>query len=511
MSTALPGPHGAATLAGALLEALDRRGDALAIGGPEPVRARDLAAMIRRLSDSLDAAGVGKGEPVALLARGGVGTLAALLALRHVGAVAVLPDPHAAPDVTLARLSSAGVRMVWASPEAVLAAGPARVLARRRGLHLPARGDLARLGTVAALGTAIPGLSRGLKRIQLSPANSSLTRDGDAVVVPTSGTTGAPRSVVHTDASLRAAAAGIGALAELDEGALAVCGTFFAIVPALLAGATIEFPAPAGAARAEQLHRAAFVYLTPPELRDVLVAGARFDRARVFAGSAPVSHRLLAEIRARGASAAFGVYAMTEIIPVAAVEAEEKVAWVRDNAGDLLGRCLPGVQVRIGAGSQIELRGPSMAHRYLGGQPLTWVETGDLGWIDPDAGLVLVGRAKEMILRRAENIYPGLYEPRLHVSGVRVAVLVGVSDDDGDEMLAVVAEPEEGADLSRVGAALREVYRNMGEHRPDLTVLSAVPLAGRSRKPDRVAASALARAAADGSPPEGAVVFGAGR
>ncbi len=104
-----------------------------------------------------------------------------------------------------------------------------------------------------------------------------------------------------------------------------------------------------------------------------------------------------------------------------------------------------------------------------------------------------------MILRGAENIYPGLYEPALHVPGVQLALLVGVPDGDGDERVAAVVELEPGADPGRVRTALDVPLARMGAARPDAVLFAPVPLAGRSRKPDRRAAAELA-AASEGRP-----------
>ena len=69
------------------------------------------------------------------------------------------------------------------------------------------------------------------------------------------------------------------------------------------------------------------------------------------------------------------------------------------------------------------------ADRYLGSPPLSHVDTGDAAFVDSER-IVLAGRVKDMILRGAENVYPGLYEPALHVPGVDLAVLVGVPAGD---------------------------------------------------------------------------------
>lgn len=104
---------------------------------------------------------------------------------------------------------------------------------------------------------------------------------------------------------------------------------------------------------------------------------------------------------------------------------------------------------------------------------------------------MLAGRCKDMVLRRAENIYPGLYEPALHLPDVELAVLVGVPAGDGDERLVALVQPLPGADRRRLRTALEIPLARMGSARPDAVLFADIPLAGRSRKPDRAAASRL--------------------
>jgi acyl-CoA synthetase (AMP-forming)/AMP-acid ligase II len=144
------------------------------------------------------------------------------------------------------------------------------------------------------------------------------------------------------------------------------------------------------------------------------------------------------------------------------------------------------------------LSGPAACDRYLGERPHEWVATGDVARLETGADhsrVVLAGRCKDMILREAQNIYPGLYEPALHVRGVSLAVLVGVPAADGDERLGAVVELDPGADRHQVLAALRARSDRMGAGRPDLILFAGVPLSGRSRKPDRQAAARLIAAA----------------
>jgi acyl-CoA synthetase (AMP-forming)/AMP-acid ligase II len=213
----------------------------------------------------------------------------------------------------------------------------------------------------------------------------------------------------------------------------------------------------------------------------------------VFAGSAPVSADLLQRVVTSGADQAWGVYALTELFPAAAVESRAKAA--HEGEGDLVGALLPGVTATAaGAGvAELHLSGPSMAPRYLGALPHVSVATGDLVVtpLDPSR-VVLAGRCKDMVLRGAENHYPGLHEPALHVEGVEVALLVGVPAADGDERLVAVVQPRAGVGEREVRHALRLPLQRMGGARPDAVVVADVPLSGRSRKPDRAAAAVLA-------------------
>jgi olefin beta-lactone synthetase len=63
---------------------------------------------------------------------------------------------------------------------------------------------------------------------------------------------------------------------------------------------------------------------------------------------------------------------------------------------------------------------------------------------------------------------------------------------DGDERLVAVVQPQPGVAARAVRMALAEPLRRMGSARPDAVLLAEVPLARRSRKPDRAAAAAFA-------------------
>ncbi|WP_406112946.1 class I adenylate-forming enzyme family protein [Kitasatospora purpeofusca] len=456
------------------------------------IRRGELAALADTYAVALNARGLGEDTTLGLALRPGPRALAVMLAAHRLGLRIAVLDPTAGPDVLTARLALARPDLVLADAAAQAVAGWARPLARRADLALP---RLEVLGPVATLGRRLPGCAPRLRvgrfgaSVPSIPGSDAPARDTDAVIVFTSGTTARPRAVVHSRGGLAAGLRTVGELVDPRPGSVVLGGTFFVLVPALSAGAAVALPAREPAALARQLSRLtpAHTYLTPPQLRAALGTGARFT-GRVWTGSAPADATLLRRVKQAGAEQAWGVYALTELFPAAAVEEAEKSAFT--GPGDLVGAPLPGVRTALAPDGELLLGGPGARHRYLGEEPDPWVRTGDLGTLDPDGRIVLGGRLKDMVLRRAENIYPGLYEPSLHLPGVELAVLVGVPDGDGDERLVALVQPSPGTDPRQLRAALAGPLARMGSARPDAVLFGRVPLAGRSRKPDRAAASA---------------------
>ncbi|MFJ3583057.1 class I adenylate-forming enzyme family protein [Streptomyces sp. NPDC090127] len=450
----------------------------------------ELADLADRYAGALHARGLRRGDTAGVAVRPGPRALAVLLAVHRLGLRAAVLDPGAGPDVLRARLALARPDIVLADAAAQAVAGWARPLARRARLALP---DLAELGgPVATVGRRLPGCAPALEAARGAAAlPRPVDEDGDAVIVFTSGTTSRPRAVVHTRSSLAAGMATVTGLVRPEPGRPVLGGTFFVLVPSLANGAPVALPARSPRVLARQLRRLdpQATYLTPPQLRAALAADARFG-GRVWTGSAPASAELLTRVRRAGAAEAWGVYALTELFPAAAVEQAEKAAFTGD--GDLVGAPLPGVTARPGHDGELLLSGPAARHRHLGEEPEPWVRTGDRGRLDGDGRIVLAGRCKDMVLRRAENIYPGLYEPALHVPGVELALLVGVPAGDGDERLVAVVQPRHEADPAEVRAALAGPLHRMGTARPDALLLADIPLSGRSLKPDRTATARLA-------------------
>lgn len=131
----------------------------------------------------------------------------------------------------------------------------------------------------------------------------------------------------------------------------------------------------------------------------------------------------------------------------------EGVATVRRHA--VLGEPIPGMQVRIRPVAdaheevsqrevgEVEIRGTSMMSGYLGQAALApgeWFPTGDLGYLT-DAGLVVCGRAKEIISIAGRNVFPTEIERvAAEVRGVREGAVVAVGTDGIRQGLVIAAE-----------------------------------------------------------------------
>ena len=183
-----------------------------------------------------------------------------------------------------------------------------------------------------------------------------------------------------------------------------------------------------------------------PAMVELIVGSPRFGTADlgslavVNVGSAPIATATLRRFGAGlpGAEVLCG-YGMTEFGAVTAVP-------LGDGGRHLgsVGLPLPGVEVRIvdaggaplppGAVGRVTIGGTRRARSYLGddeGTEQTWVDgwlvSGDLGHLDTDGHLWIVGREKEIIIRGGHNVVPGEVEAALFEHpAVAEAVVAGV-------------------------------------------------------------------------------------
>jgi acyl-CoA synthetase (AMP-forming)/AMP-acid ligase II len=509
-------PTGSDMLADVLASADARPGEPALTFGRATLSYGELARRIRAVSAGLRAEGMAVGDRVLFSVRPGPDAVVLALGIVDAGGTVVFADPGAGEALFRARAELAAPR--WVAAEALLylaSSGPLRPLARRRGLELAPYARLVPEARHIYAGSRLPGVPRNAlsltrwlssrpgRRIETTP------RDADAAAQPaliifTSGTTGAPKAVVHSRASLGAGLADFAAEVGIRPGQRVLTDQLMVGVPALIAGAHWTMP-PFGlnpGARPEQylahLPDTELLFAVPAAFDAILRAlddDPRLTPRRldtIVLGGAPVLRPLLARAVARFPGARIRtVYGMTEILPVAIADGVAKLD-TPVGSGDEAGRLVSSVRARIVDG-ELMLAGPGLALGFLGDlprHPLTEVATGDLARIDGDH-LTLLGRRKDMFIRGTQNVYPGLYEPIIAgLPGVADVAMVGVPDEIGDDRIVLALVPDRGRDPDRV---VREVTRALpglidAGVLPDAVVAVAdLPRSGRGRKLDRAA------------------------
>lgn len=500
----------------ALLDNLDRfgreRAGSIAVAETfgRSVTFGELAGQVDAVASNLVEAGFAKGERALLLVRPGVDAIVCILAIMRAGGIVVAADIAMGQEAFASRVGLAAPTWVFAESLflAVQRLPIARRLLRARGVEIPESTSLAG-ANVVRVGPPIPGLSTrltlsGLRRSRPRPRPDAwLDPASDAAIIFTSGTTALPKGVVHTQASLEAMLRMVVDLVAADDSDVFYGTVLQVIAPALFRGCTLVMPrAPTAATTVADLRRyGVTLWSGPPAELEPTVRYCTEQHLTlpsslraIVLGSAPVHAPFLLRLAGvtASATAVTAVYGLTEILPVAKITQQEKIAW--HGEGDPIGRPLPGVTVRVAGDGELLAAGPNLFHRYLDGPPLTEASTGDLARIEADGTIVLRGRKKDMIIRGIYNVYPGMVEPTiLRIPGVRDCCLVGVYDHEAadEKIVLVVEKADERPD--RDFRAFLEKHLLSGPFSidqyamPDEILFATIPRSGRSSKVDRAA------------------------
>jgi acyl transferase domain-containing protein/acyl-CoA synthetase (AMP-forming)/AMP-acid ligase II len=297
--------------------------------------------------------------------------------------------------------------------------------------------------------------------------------DGDlAQIAYTSGTTGTPKGVVYTHATLTARLRYLGA--QQSRGAPGAPMTFLSVLPMghafgmillfnrlVLKTKIVCLPEFDPRAVLETIAREKIEYMPlVPAMAEALLASAELGKhdlsslRSIAVGGAPVSVGLADRLEATFKFRPTVGYGMTELPGITFNTGVAKPGSV--------GRLIPGVQARIldaegqelppGQVGQIVLKAPWMSGVYYrqSADASTkvqegWLHTGDLGYFDADKDLFIVGRSKEIIIQAGNNVYPHeVAEVVQRLAGVRECAVVGVPNEFlGEEVVACVVRSGE--------------------------------------------------------------------
>jgi long-chain acyl-CoA synthetase len=389
------------------------------------------------LAAGLAEAGIGRGMPVGVMLRSSFDFPLACLALWHLAAVLVPFDPGAPSDDQTARESIIDLPFVLADFEFRPARSGTRVL---------------RLDAIARPGAAPPGSGPG--------------PDDECTFMFTSGTTGRPKALVHTHASMyEMVRRGIEQAHTVIRGDVVLAttplqlgiGLIDFVATPLVAGATTVLVQPFSARLALEaaLEHGVTSMVSVPAVIKLLAAlpesGGRPNFRRVTVGTAWLEADVYERFHARYGVRPARAYGMSEIGRIATTGTREESAF-RPTAG------WPLVELRVlddrgddvpkGETGEVAVRGPSLCRtecRAEGGvrEPLPmaggWLLTGDIGRLEPDGALILVGRKKSFINGPRLKVDPREVEEVVRrMPGVRDAVVVPAPGRGGYEAIRAV-------------------------------------------------------------------------
>jgi len=314
-----------------------------------------------------------------------------------------------------------------------------------------------------------------------------LRADSLAAIIYTSGTTGRSKGAMLTRANLASNAATLAASWQFSGADVLlhvlplfhVHGLFAAINTVLAAGSSmILLPAKFDAADAVRRLREVTVFMGVPThytrlLQEDSLNRDSAARMRLFvSGSAPLLAETHQEFSRRTGHHILERYGMTETL----MNTSNPYDGARVPGS--VGPPLPGVEVRVidaesGAVTTVpdsigtlEIKGPNVFAGYWQDPEKTatefsadgWFKTGDLGKIDNQGYVHIVGRVKDLVISGGYNVYPKEVETELDaVAGVLESAVFGVPHPDFGEGVTAAVVLQKGAQLTENGilAAVR--------------------------------------------------------
>lgn len=464
------------------------------------MRYAELLAGIDRAASHLVAAGIGYGDMFAVYAQNRPEILAGYYAAAKIGAVMVPVNPNMTAAEVEHAVTHCEAKVLY-HDELVADAATAAIPAERRR---PISGLLDPADTTD------------------QPPEPRIGQDDDAVVVYTSGSTGAPKAIVLSHRSQTDVLASLAEMWSITSRDV------------LLVGLPLGYLYGLSTASAAALRLGAKVVLMrrfhPGEALEAFVAeqvtmfqgvptmfammldyaeqrgldiGLSHVRMLICAG-APLPEELKIRFAKRFRKEIRNYYALSECTPVFGVYASDN-----NPPAGAAGRLAPGAAVRIvdsegracsdGGAGELLVKGPALVKRYHKEPGLTaaafsggWFKTGDVACRDARGFYTITGRIKDIIIRGGANIVPSEVESVLaQHEAVQAVAVIGVPDRIFGEVPVAFVVPRAG-NVPAASALIAHAERALADFKVPRAVrlLAELPL-GQTGKVDKKALLAL--------------------
>lgn len=402
----------------------------------------DLRRRVHAMAGALHAAGVRRGDRVAMALPNGLDAIVAFLAAAAAGTAAPLNPGYKFEEFCF-YLADTRAKML-------MVPGEEAAEARRAAEH-------------AGIPVVSPEISGGGGAPEPGP-------DDIALVLHTSGSTGRPKRVPLRHRHLAASTRNIAETYALGPNDVSLClmplfhvhGLMASTMATLLTGGTVVAPVRFNALTFWRMVRDYGVtwYSAVPTMHQLILTRKRSGEEKlrfVRSCSAALSPDLMRRMEEYFAAPVLEAYGMTEASHQMASNplppAVRKAGSVGPGTGVRIAiRDGQGAELPLGKAGEVCIDGPGVIREYENNPEATaksffgsWFRTGDQGILDEDGYLHLTGRIKELIIRAGENIAPReIDEVLLAHPAVAEAVCFGVPHPTwGEEVeAAVVLRPE---------------------------------------------------------------------